>query len=74
MVEQKLSIGQRVWVKELNIGGTIYESAMSSSGLVRIYGVRLGEVVVPKNFVATEVWHCSLGELIISKLGEIVDE
>lgn len=62
----KLSIGQRVRVKELGIEGWIYESAHPHwlfSGIERVYGVQLDEVASPKNFVATRVWHCSLGGL-----------
>lgn len=56
-----LPIGQRVLVKELDVEGWIYEGSLPgqlSSGIERIYGVRLDEVAFPKNFVATIVWHC----------------
>ena len=64
----RLSIEQRVVVKELNVSGWIYESAMPESGTTeadRIYGVNLDEVAFPKNFVATKVWHCRLDALEI---------
>lgn len=59
MIEERpiFNLHQRVLVKELDVSGTIYERATADSGH-RIYGVKLKRVVVPKNFVATEVWHC----------------
>ncbi len=64
---EKLPIGQRVLVKELGIEGWVYESGMPDSGLDRVYGVQLDEVAFPKNFVATEVWHCTIKGLVINK-------
>ncbi len=58
----KFSLHQRVLVKELGVIGTIYERATGDSGN-KIYGVKFDEVVWPKNFVATTVWHCQSEEL-----------
>lgn len=59
MIEEipRFNLHQKVLVKELNTTGTIYERAIADSGS-RIYGVKLDEIAFPKNFVATEVWHC----------------
>ncbi len=59
MIEEtaKFNLFQRVLVKELDAFGYIYERNTADSGN-KIYGVRLDKVAHPKNFVATEVWHC----------------
>lgn len=67
-VDDRLPIGQRVFVDELGMAGWVYESAMSEKGTNwadRVYGIRLDEVCWPKNFMATEVWHCTLLELTL---------
>ena len=63
MKEQDFKIGTQVLVAELGVTGTIYESGMPDFGLERVFGVRLDKIAFPKNFVATEVWHCKANGL-----------
>ncbi len=60
MIEERtdrIPIHGHVLVKELQVGGCIYERGQAEQGHT-VYGVRLDVVAFPKNFVATEVWHC----------------
>jgi hypothetical protein len=67
MEEKDCRIGTRVIIPELNMGGTIYESGIPDYGLDRVYGIQLDKTAFPRNFVATTVWHCKAGELILKK-------
>jgi hypothetical protein len=67
MIEElpdRLLIGTRVLVKELDTPGYVYERGVTDGGHT-IYGIRLDTVAFPKNFVATIVWHCEREELRI---------
>ena len=67
MIEEqcdRLPILQRVRVVELSVSGHVYEMGTGDSGHT-IYGIRLDETAWPKNFVATEVWHCRREDLVV---------
>ncbi len=59
MIEERVDripLQTRVFIKELQASGHIYERGQDGGHTV--YGIRLDDVAFPKNFVATEVWHC----------------
>jgi hypothetical protein len=59
--EDKLPLFSRVYIPEIDTSGSVYERFTSASHT--IYGVKLDKIAHPKNFIATEVWHCKREEL-----------
>lgn len=59
-----LPIHACVMVSELGISGRVYERGVADSGH-SVYGIVLTETAFPKNFVATNVWHCRREDLSV---------